>query len=199
MLPVNRATSANAHEPITPGRSGVPLGLAACLGLTLSAWPTEAALMVIAEFANQPDTVPGQDLWQGSYRLEGADFLNGQGFTIYFDHQLFANLLRPLTPVNAGWDVLLIQPDLGLPDAGFLDGLATTDHPSLLDPFVVEFQWLGTGRPVSQAIEMYDLNGGFSIIGGGSTVVIPESTSVAMVFGGAVLGLAILRRLFGGR
>ncbi|WP_428354401.1 hypothetical protein [Methyloprofundus sp.] len=43
-------------------------------------------------------------------------------FSIFFDYNLYENLIVALTPTN--WDSLVIQPDLGLPDDGLYDVLA---------------------------------------------------------------------------
>lgn len=175
------------------------MGWTLALWLGLLAWVprASAALIVLTEFTNQTDVVPGKDLWRVAYHLSGTDFLAGEGFTVYFDHGLYADLTGPLPPVNPGWDMLLIQPDLGLPDDGFLDGLATVDQAALTEPFVVDFTWLGSGVPASQPFETYNTSGGFTVTGGGETSNVPEPAGMALLAAGAAMGFVCFRRLTG--
>lgn len=80
-----------------------------------------------------------------------------QDFTIYFNDNLFANLANEST--QAGWDLLLIQPDTAIPAAGFLDGLAPGSglaSGAWADGFAVSFDYLGTGIPDRQAFSVYE-------------------------------------------
>lgn len=165
-------------------------GWVALAGVALS---SQAAVLQ-TWFTDLPDVVLGEDLWRGTYRLSDANLAADEGFTLYFDHAVFRSLAGPLPPLNAGWDLLLIQPDLGLPDDGFLDGLALVDGPELAQPFVVDFVWLGGGLPDrSQPFELYDLRGGFAVTESGTSVVVPEPAAWGM---GVALGLVMwgLRR-----
>ena len=80
-----------------------------------------------------------------------------QDFTIYFNENLFTNLANEST--QAGWDLLLIQPDTNIPAAGFFDGLAPGGglaFGALADGFSVSFDYLGTGIPGRQAFSIYE-------------------------------------------
>ena len=173
-------------------------GAAFLLFIGLQIPRTAHALRIDADFVNLADVVPGQDLWQGSYRLSLGTFATNEGFTIYFDPLAYANLSAPLPPTPLGWDVLSIQPDPILSAPGFLDGLALVNNPTLTQPFSVNFVWHGTGQPGTQNFETYTLNGGFRITGTGQTVVsmVPEvgngfGTGFALV---AVAAFSALRR-----
>ena len=76
------------------------------------------------------DTTPGQDLWEYSYEVSSLTLTAGQGFTIFFDLNLFTLLQSPPPFVNADWDLLSVQPDLALASNGFFDAwrCATTLH-----------------------------------------------------------------------
>ena len=132
-----------------------------------------ALLRIDADFVNLTDVVPGQDLWQGTYRLSLQSFATNEGFTVLFDPLLYANLSTPLLPTPPGWDVLTVQPDVALSAPGFLDGLAR-DNPTLSQPFNLRFVWKGTSPPSQQPFETYTLNGGFRITDTGLTTTIPE-------------------------
>lgn len=142
--------------------------------------------VLTSQLHDLPDAVSGEDLWQVSFTFGGGPFSADQGFTVYFDYATHRNLSAPLAPINAGWDLLVVQPDAGLPDDGFLDGLALTDNPSLVLPFTLTFVWLGSGQPASQRFELYDLEGGFSVIESGTTIVVPETQGLQLA---ASLGL----------
>lgn len=153
------------------------------------------AAIITTQFADLPDTVPGQDLWQGSYSVSGMSFAAGQGFTVYYEYDKYRDLASVVPPDHPGWDLLVIQPDLGLPDDGFFDGLALVANPSLTDPFVVSFVWLGGPiGPGQQPFEIYDTSGGFNVIGAGTTTPIPEPSEGVLVLGLVSLAGAIVRR-----
>ncbi|MBE7500733.1 MAG: hypothetical protein HS113_10590 [Verrucomicrobiales bacterium] len=159
--------------------------------------PVSARAAVLAtQFTDLTDTVPGMDRWEARYALSAVSFAAGQGFTLYFAHDHYRDLALVTPPDHPGWDLLVVQPDVGLPDAGFFDGLALVDNPPLVPPFVVTFVWLGggTGGPGQHPFELYDTTGGFRIIGEGTTVPIPEPGGMALVLGGVLLAGAGLRR-----
>jgi hypothetical protein len=182
--------------PVGPpaARGGRCFGWAAAAGLALS---TQAAV-IQTWFTDLPDAVVGEDLWRGTYQLSEADFAAGEGFTLYFDHAVFRALSGPLPPLNSGWDLLLIQTDAGLPDDGFLDGLALTDGPELAHPFLIDFIWLGGGLPDrAQPFELYDLRGGFAVTESGTSVVVPEPATWSLGIGFGLAAWALRRRLAG--
>ena len=142
------------------------------------------ALRIDADFVNLTDVVPGQDLWQGSYRLSLGTFATNEGFTVLFDPSKYANLSTPLLPTPPGWDVLTVQPDVALSAPGFLDGLALINNPPILNqPFHLNFVWKGPGVPDTQPFQTYSLNGGFQITGAGITMNIPEPGTVGWGIG----------------
>lgn len=156
---------------------------AAILLLLLPGTQSRAATITYTA-TNLADTTPGEDLWAFSYILDGFTFALNQGFTIFFDDNLFTKLQTPPPPVNAAWDVLTVQPDLALGSNGFYDGLALSPSPSLVNPFRVNFVWLGVGTPGSQSFTIY--NPDFSTVIEGQTVEEPKGPiSIRMVTAGA--------------
>lgn len=153
------------------------------------------AAVITTEWTDLADPVAGEDLWRASYAVSDVSFSTGQGFTLYFAHDQYRDLASVTPPDHPGWDLLVVQPDLGLPDAGFFDGLALVDSPSLAAPFGVTFVWFGgPNGPGQQPFELYDTSGGFSVIGGGTTSPIPEPATGVLFLGGTCLAAAILRR-----
>ena len=131
------------------------------------------------EATDLTDVVGGEDLWRYAFTL--SDFPHGAdyGFTIVFDLTLYTQLEDPPPAVNADWDPITIQPDLLLPDDGYYDALALAATPSLDDPFVVDFVWLGTGTPGAQPFGVYDPT--FAFIETGTTAALPEPTTAALL------------------
>lgn len=135
--------------------------------------------ILFVEQEDLDDTGLEADRWQFTYRLAEPALTAGQGFTVYFDEALYRNLT--LDTVPSGWDVAVVQPDLVLPDAGFLDALTLEDALAPSGPFRLTLDWLGTGLPPMQPFEIYTLDGGFAILESGLTV--PEPAETAVVFG----------------
>lgn len=133
------------------------------------------------------DTVPGQDRWQYTYAVSGFAFPQNHGFSIFFDPAVYTALESP-PAVNADWDIIVLQPDVLLPDEGLYDALALANDAGLTDPFVVTFTWLGTGSPGAQPFELYDAS--FQAIEQGITVPVPEPTTGILL----LLGLTALCR-----
>jgi hypothetical protein len=102
---------------------------------------------LVVQVTDVADTTPGEDLWQMSFLLLGFSLQAGQGFTVFFDPQLFRGLTATNSPGNADWDVLAVQPDTALNAPGYLDGLALTNAPAQPEPFIVSFIWMGQGIP----------------------------------------------------
>ncbi|MEO6747699.1 MAG: PEP-CTERM sorting domain-containing protein [Caldimonas sp.] len=114
-------------------------------------------------------------------------------FTVYFPETSFAGLA--LTGNPSGWDSLVVQPDVALHSAGFLDSLAlgsgiTTG--TSRGGFEVRFTFLGQGNP--QALK-FDVNdAAFNPIFSGVTsavVAIPEPETAWLMLAG--LGLFAAR------
>lgn len=92
------------------------------------------------------------------------------GFTLYFDETRFTNLALTASPT--AWDSLLIQPDLGLPAAGFLDSFVIDPLTALSlgqaqAGFQVSFDYIGLGLPGSMAFDITD--GDFNVLFSGFT------------------------------
>lgn len=103
-------------------------------------------------------------------------------FTVYFDHSLYENIVVGSAP--ADWDPIAIQPDVGLPDAGFYDALALVFGVApgdSLSGFLVSFDWLGAGTPGEQDFEVYDI--GFNLLDTGTTTVAEPGALALLGFG----------------
>ena len=141
------------------------------------------ATTILSAVADLPDEIAGDDLWQARYRVSGFDFDVDHGFTIEFDRSLYSQLELPAAPLSPDWDILVLQPDLGLPDDGIYDALALVDGASLGITFVVDFVWLGAGEPGAQPFEIY--GPGFVTLEVGITTVpdpgMPLSSGAALV------------------
>ena len=144
--------------------------LAAAFGL-MAASVAAHATVVNAVFTN---------LGGGNYYLAEFAVKNDgapasiSGFTIYFDETQYSNLSLAASPST--WDSLLIQPDLGLPAAGFLDALVLNPLNALLlgqtqSGFNVTFDYLGQSLPGALPFDINDSN--FNILFSGVTTTVP--------------------------
>lgn len=98
------------------------------------------------------------------------------GFTLYFDEARFTNLALTASP--AAWDSLLIQPDLGLPAAGFLDSFVIDPLTALSlgqtqRGFQVSFDYIGLGLPGSMAFDITDSD--FNVLFSGVTTTVTST------------------------
>ena len=137
------------------------------------------------EIVDLADATPGQDLWEYRYTVSDLALTAGQGFTIFFDFNLYTLLQNPPPLVNADWDPITVQPDLALHSNGFYDAQARRNAPSLADPFKVRFVWLGSAgtTPGGQPFTVYDTD--FTPIAQGQTV--PEPAASALLLAAASL------------
>jgi hypothetical protein len=127
----------------------------------LSAAPA-AATTIAFQATNLADVVPREDLWEYRYTVTGQTFLANQGFTVYFDPQLYDLLEDPPPAVNGDWDIFVAQPNAAAMLRGFYDAFALVDSASLADPFALTFVRLGgPASPGSQptTINQFDLAG----------------------------------------
>ena len=170
-----------------------------CLGLlsvTAGLYPAFSATVIQYEVTDLGDTVPSEDRWEYRYFVSGFTFAANQGFTIWFDQNLFAQLENPLPP-SPQWDVLVLQPDLALPDSGAFDALALVSGASLAQPFPVDFVSLAR-TPGSQLFDIneFDSQGNLiRVIESGVTVprqngTVPEPGTLGLI----AVGAALLKR-----
>ena len=167
--------------------------LAACLGGLALAEPA-GATRIFYEAVDLPDA-GGGDLWRYRYFVSDFAFAADQGFSIEFEVGLYESLQDPPPAVSLDWDILALQPDSGVPDAGLYDALALVDSPSLAQAFEVDFTWLGAGSPGSQpfAVNAFDASGGFvAELDSGVTELLPEPGLFALV--ACALACALVRR-----
>ena len=88
----------------------------------------------------------------------------------------------------SGWDLLLIQPDTGIPAAGYFDGLALADGIALDDAlggFSVTFDYLGAGTPGSQLFSIVNPNS-FDELDSGTTkrFSVPQPGTLPLMLAG---------------
>lgn len=120
-----------------------------------------------------------------------------QGFTTYFAEGLYADLTLLASP--AGWDSLVIQPDLALASAGYLDAFAIGGAGLLAGQsqggFSIQFSYLGSGAPGELMFDIVDAN--YQVLYSGLTTpaaVVPEPASFALGLLGTALLLGFVRR-----
>ena len=141
------------------------------------------------------DIDAGRDLWQFAYYVSDFDLPIGHGFSIYFSEYLYRNLQTSPNPPNADWDVHTVPVDAASWSPGVYDGLALSNHPTLSEPFLVRFEWLGGPgySPQPQHFDIYKIDavsGNVSSIGAGKTQRVPEPSSLLLMGVAAGAGLA---------
>lgn len=158
------------------------------LSLCAALWFSAAAQAAVIESAFAP---LGGNTWSVDLRVlnDGAP-ATISGFTVYFDEARFANLSLAASP--AGWDSLLLPPDLALPADGFLDAQAldASDELSLGQwggPWVVQFDYLGGGAPGALPFDIVARD--FSVLFSGLT---QRPAQVAEPHQLALIGLGLL-------
>lgn len=136
----------------------------------------------------------GGNRWEYSYSVTNDSMSSPiEEFTIYFDLELYENLLVGNTLND--WDAIVVQPDPE-PDFeadGFYDALAllTGIAPGeTVSGFTVSFDWLVTGLPGYQFFEVVDpsnleaLDSGWTV----TTTSVPEPGTL-LLLGSGLLGL----------
>ena len=157
------------------------------LALLPSSSPRGNAATISFLAANVADSQAGRDLWEFTYEVEGYAFPAGQGFTIYFDWNLYAELQPALTTAFnvPDWSVLAVQSDSLLNADGFYDALTLRDSPATSGPFKLTAVWLGSGQPGPQPFEIY--YPGFQPLVQGMTTPIPEPSHAGFLAVGLVV------------
>ncbi len=90
---------------------------------------SNVSAITITYSTNDLPDVNQEDLWQYDYVVSGYSFNEFEGFTIFFD----SNLYNFITPLNAGadWDIFDTQPNADLSLEGIYDAMALVDSPDL--------------------------------------------------------------------
>jgi hypothetical protein len=140
------------------------------------------------------------DLWQYLYVITDFTPQANVAVEVLFDPALYTDLEGP-PPAVPGWDIIALQPDLNLPDAGRYSALALVDGASLAGPFSINFVWLGGAgnTPGVQDFEVnqFDVPGSFlRTITTGQTQpvgVVPEPGTLWLA-GIGLTGLALVRK-----
>jgi hypothetical protein len=106
-------------------------------------------------------------------------------FSVYFPETSFSAITLLSSP--AGWDSLIIAPDLALPAAGFLDALLPSSVPGLSagqqqGGWLVNFSFSGVGAPGPLTFDIVDAN--FNAVASGMTTVVPEPSVVSLLLAG---------------
>lgn len=162
------------------------------LGLAFAVHAAASASVVTAQY-----TPLGGSDWTVSFTVRNDGTLPQiGGFTIYFPEGDFAALTLDAHP--ASWDTIVVEPDPGLPAAGFLDAFAIDPADALDDGesvagFQVAFTFQGRGQPGRLAYDIVDadfavLESGFTLLAGNPPVV-PEPATwwlVALAMAGAM-------------
>jgi hypothetical protein len=140
----------------------------------------------------------GGNTWQYNYTLDNTGSTTLEAFAIFFDVGVYENLVLSASPFD--WDSFVVEPDLFLPDDGFLDslvfglGLAPGDQ---LSGWSVVFDLLAGDAPGPQYFEFYD-PWSFDTISTGFTEAaatgVPEPAPISLLAAGLALVLLMRRR-----
>ena len=164
-----------------PGRAAAVVSLSKGIGAEFIQPPPDIGATFRFEVVDVADNTPGQDLWEYRYTVSDLTLTAGQGFTIFFDLNLYTLLQSPPPSVNADLDLLTVQPDLTLRSNGFYDAQSLRDNPSLAGVFKVRFTWLGSvgTTPGAQPVTVY--NADFSTREQSQTTNVPEPSAFALL------------------
>ena len=153
-------------------------------------WHLSAAVQIDASFE---EISAGS--WQVDYRILNDNLPSLAAFTIFFPAADTHTLA--VVSTNANWDLLVIQPDQGIPDDGFVDGLAKAAGlvtGATLD-LTMTFGSTSQFSPAPQRFEIRNPDT-FQLIDSGFTTVtvVPEPASASLLLVGALALLALCRR-----
>ena len=146
-------------------------------------------------------TPHGGIAWSAAFTVtNNGDAMPISEFTVFFSEALFTNLSLGAPPAN--WDSIVIQPDTGIPAAGYLDALAPNSNDALglgasQAGFVVSFDFLGQGAPDALPFDIVDPNNNFAVVSSGRTTsvfpdagTVPEPGALSL----ALLALGVIAR-----
>jgi hypothetical protein len=143
---------------------------------------------------------PGVAVWENDYTLSGFSFVQYEDFQLLFDPAVFQTLLNGAATPSSDWDLLLVQPDPGLPAAGVYDMMALANGPSFAGPFSVQYMLLGSTPPASQVYQVLQLDSNGNVVGDSLEIgtalapsgAVPEPSSLQL-YAIAGLGVVVLR------
>jgi len=179
------------YLPSSTGRRGaawIPLAIAFCM-LAVLPRLASAAPVITYEAIDLADTGSG-DLWRYDYSIEG--FTVNDYIDIIFDYSLYEFDLFASPIASSGVSAFLTPPDSTI----FIDGLlqispAFSGTPSSIETVSIEFTWLGSGTPGSQAVDLYDFSsiGNFLVEGQTSPAqaAVPEPPLILLLATGCLL------------
>lgn len=175
----------------------------ALLTTFLLACPAAARATVISfQAVDLEDAAAGLDLWQYRYVVSDRVFAPFEGFSIFFDPLLAADVNPLVAAPDDAWDVLVLLP--GSPGDGHVyDALALQPGASLDNEFVVNFvRAPGAGGPGPQsfAVNAFDEDLNFlGVLENGTTVPapatsVPEPGTLLLVGAGVAAATLTSRR-----
>jgi len=127
--------------------------------------------------------------FQYNYSFSGLSLLNNQELDIFFNAALYGQISNGVAPV--GYNLELFQPNVPAGSSGEYSLLATTNNPTTVGTFSVQFTYLGGGVPPSQLWQIYNDNTvPLSLLATGQTVdpnVIPEPSSLWLCGAGMMM------------
>ncbi|WP_146012419.1 hypothetical protein, partial [Janthinobacterium sp. AD80] len=167
--------------------------------VTLLAWLAILLYAIPAAHASRigyTATALGGTQWRYDYAVGNTSLgVPIAEFTLFFSDSLYANLLAG--PVPPGWDVLVAQPDAGIPASGYVDALALLGGiapGATATGFSLTFDYLGGGSPGAQPFVIVDPVSFIQLeTGVTQAVAIPLPATPCLLLAG-VLALACLRR-----
>ena len=130
---------------------------------------------------NLTDVNMGDDLWRYTYTVTGDSFVNGTGFAIDFETNLFTIPTSEQTAPNGDWYVQTYESIFYNSGEVFVyDAYALVDNASLENQFSVDFVWTGAAAaPGTQYFVVYDQDAG-TVLHNGVTTAAPVPVPAAI-------------------